>query len=629
MKNIKVKNEKAITLIALIITIIILVILAAVSIRAITNMAIVGHAINGTQDYARASVAEQAQMREATIKTMIAEYKLKNILDGVNLKSYLEGQGYDVTDNGDGTLSIEIDGYTITIDEENLSYTSEKATKMVRITFLKDGNKTSVVAPNDTITVSLKFGEDIDLSNTKYLYTNSSSVTNEQITTSLPSNSNQEQTITSGLSTSTIETKYFYLLVAYKDGTESEQKVASLQVGTPVTSIKIYKDGQEATSAVTTMTGETLKGTKSLTLHAVVAPDNASDKTVTWESSDTDVATVTSAGVVTAQNVETAGTVTITATANGGANQTATCQITVTPKPTATYAFTQDGVDYTWEDVHNMAGIISGMQGIDRTSYEVTITNYNNTGKNVYLSTRDNATTGYTNEFNLVGKITMYNQEIDYTYKVRIIGFNTDTLSSTGPSYMAYTNGGSKAGITFQFTNFFRWNGTQENRPMNSTSSPYSDGKKNNSGGWGASGMQRDLNSTDTLARLTNNAYIKTVDKKYIQTYNQTTAPTTYSQDKLWLLACSEIWPEEEGTTDPRYGHAKWAESNGQYKWYADNVTNRASAGADTDLIKNQSTYGANTNYGDSTAFGWWLRSAYYNDKSYFCGITTNGYARF
>ena len=46
MKEIN-KNEKAITLIALIITIIILVVLAAVSIRAITNMGIVGYAVNG------------------------------------------------------------------------------------------------------------------------------------------------------------------------------------------------------------------------------------------------------------------------------------------------------------------------------------------------------------------------------------------------------------------------------------------------------------------------------------------------------------------------------------------------------------------------------------------------------
>lgn len=52
------KKEKGITLIALIITIIILVILAAVSIRAVTNMDIIGRAVKGAEDYAKAAVEE-------------------------------------------------------------------------------------------------------------------------------------------------------------------------------------------------------------------------------------------------------------------------------------------------------------------------------------------------------------------------------------------------------------------------------------------------------------------------------------------------------------------------------------------------------------------------------------------
>ena len=56
--EIKLNKETGITLIALIITIIVLVIFAAVSIRAVYNMGIVDYAINGTQNYARAAVAE-------------------------------------------------------------------------------------------------------------------------------------------------------------------------------------------------------------------------------------------------------------------------------------------------------------------------------------------------------------------------------------------------------------------------------------------------------------------------------------------------------------------------------------------------------------------------------------------
>ena len=69
-------------------------------------------------------------------------------------------------------------------------------------------------------------------------------------------------------------------------------------------------------SAATVIEGDTL------TLTATVNPNNADDTTVTWKSSDTDVAIVNN-GVVIAL---TPGTVTITATAGG---KTATCEITV------------------------------------------------------------------------------------------------------------------------------------------------------------------------------------------------------------------------------------------------------------------------------------------------------------
>ena len=66
---------------------------------------------------------------------------------------------------------------------------------------------------------------------------------------------------------------------------------------------------------------------KTVQLTATVSPDNATDKSVTWESDDTGIATVSESGLVTGVAV---GTATITVKSNADNTQKATCTITVT-----------------------------------------------------------------------------------------------------------------------------------------------------------------------------------------------------------------------------------------------------------------------------------------------------------
>ena len=104
----------------------------------------------------------------------------------------------------------------------------------------------------------------------------------------------------------------------------SDSKAFILTVTQPVTSVTLDKNTLEL------YTG----GSENLT--ATVAPDNATNKNVTWSSSDNTVATVDTNGKVTAVKE---GTAAITATAADDSNISATCTVTVTDK---TYTISAD-----------------------------------------------------------------------------------------------------------------------------------------------------------------------------------------------------------------------------------------------------------------------------------------------
>ena len=83
-----------------------------------------------------------------------------------------------------------------------------------------------------------------------------------------------------------------------------------------------------STSIALNQTTATLKASETITLVATVLPENATDKSVEWISSNEAVAVVNENGVVTAIAV---GEAIITATTTDGSNRTATCKVTVVP----------------------------------------------------------------------------------------------------------------------------------------------------------------------------------------------------------------------------------------------------------------------------------------------------------
>ena len=91
-----------------------------------------------------------------------------------------------------------------------------------------------------------------------------------------------------------------------------------------------------STSIALNHTTATLKATETLTLVATILPENATDKSVTWKSSNEAVATVDANGLVAAIAV---GEATITATTADGSNLSASCKVTVVPTLAETITF--------------------------------------------------------------------------------------------------------------------------------------------------------------------------------------------------------------------------------------------------------------------------------------------------
>ena len=126
---------------------------------------------------------------------------------------------------------------------------------------------------------------------------------------------------TKGLSTSTV------VLKVSENGTYKarEGKVTLAQKGGSLTkTVTVKQAGRVAVTGVTLNKSTlSLMINETATLKATVKPDNATDKSVTWSSSNTKVATVDKSGKVTAVAV---GTATITAKAG---DKSATCTVTV------------------------------------------------------------------------------------------------------------------------------------------------------------------------------------------------------------------------------------------------------------------------------------------------------------
>lgn len=239
----------------------------------------------------------------------------------------VSGTSYDVTD---GKVKVNIPAYRGVIlasDVKSVSVDEAALAPAYDSSYVEEAKTPATTIALDKVTASLKEGEKVNLSAT---------VGPENVTSKVVIWSSSDENIATvaddgtvtavkaGDVTITAKAAYGKNVTATCDIKVSE---AEKPQPTPEPEPQPTPQKVAATTITLDKTTANLKEGETVELKATVGPENATDKSVTWISSDERVATVSKDGKVTAVK---AGSVKITATAVSGKNVTATCDITVT-----------------------------------------------------------------------------------------------------------------------------------------------------------------------------------------------------------------------------------------------------------------------------------------------------------
>ncbi len=506
----KYKNQKGITLIALVITIIILLILAGV----VLNLTLGEHGIlkqaqQGAEQYKISEILEKLELEKVDLvaRKNGEVPSLQEYIDHLINKGIITPA--DVTDIDDNNKNIVVEGYTFLVEKEasgNIKITYQgKATKEPRIANIQ-------VTGTTINSISVKvIASNANGASYKYSIKN---VTNGDTSFTLATTDTANEYTFTGL---TINNDYIIQVeLVTAEGTDVKETSTIKTEPPKVTTITLDKTNIELVKGGTD------------TIVATVLPENALDKTITWTSSNEAVVTVDNAGNITAEGE---GVAIITVTSNEVSTVTATCNITVTLPPPPTVGaggitHTAKQIQYTWEELNSIAKVISDNYGTE-------VGQINNDTAEVNVSINGKADTLG------IGDWTTVNGK-----QVRILGFNHDTLTDTS----AYGEGETNiyAGISFEYVDYISVNRLGNDDFI-----------------WETCTLRGTLNNT-TINSLENKKYIKQVSKPYIKNYNNA-GSVTDSNDKLWLLSVAEIW----GSTSVG-GYNKTITTEGtQYKFYS------------------------------------------------------------
>ena len=216
---------------------------------------------------------------------------------------------------------------TVTWSSSNTSIATVDASG--RVTAIKEGTATITATAGDksatcSVTVSKNVVAVTSIALNKTALSLKEGESETLVATVSPDNATDKTVTWSSTNTSVATVDASGRVTAIKEGTATITAKAGDKSAT--CSVTVSKNVVAVTSIALNKTSLSLKEGESETLVATVSPDNATDKTVTWSSTNTSVATVDASGRVTAIKE---GTATITAKAG---DKSATCAVTVKKK---------------------------------------------------------------------------------------------------------------------------------------------------------------------------------------------------------------------------------------------------------------------------------------------------------
>ena len=261
----------------------------------------------------------------------------------------------------------EIVTLSATVNPSNATYkTLTWSSSDASIATVEDGKVTAIKI--GTATIKAKAGDKTATCSIMVVPTEVSSITLDKssaslkvgetvtLTATIGPDDATDKTVTWTTSDATVATVSNGVVIAKKLGTAT----VTAKAGDKTATCSISVVPTEVSSITLDKSSASLKVGETVTLTATIGPDDATDKTVTWTTSDATVATVSN-GVVTAKKL---GTATITAKAW---DKTATCSITVVATPVTSVTLNKTSASLKVGETVTLSATISPDDATDKT----------------------------------------------------------------------------------------------------------------------------------------------------------------------------------------------------------------------------------------------------------------------